>query len=82
MQVKHVEFYSCHAVEGSFDLIYRHEMKSYVQQQAPPGKARVIADRQAGEKITGLTYNDKKIEGYFIPYHELVKGKKLVISTQ
>jgi predicted alpha-1,2-mannosidase len=41
-----------------------------------------IVKRTPGRKLTQITYDDKKVDGYFIPYHELVKGKKLVIVTK
>jgi predicted alpha-1,2-mannosidase len=41
-----------------------------------------IIRRNAGEKITGITYDNRKINGYFIAYHELLKGKQLVIQTR
>ena len=41
-----------------------------------------IIRKKAGEKITGITYDNRKINGYFIPYHELLKGKQLVIQTR
>jgi predicted alpha-1,2-mannosidase len=41
-----------------------------------------IIKKNSGKKITGITYGDKKIDGYFISYKELKKGKKLVITTK
>ncbi len=40
-----------------------------------------IVRENAGPRITGITYDDKTVAGYFIPYHELATGKRLVIST-
>ncbi len=41
-----------------------------------------IVKRNSGRKITGITYDDREIDGFFIPHHELVKGKDLVITTR
>jgi predicted alpha-1,2-mannosidase len=41
-----------------------------------------ILKKNSGKKITGITYGDKKIDGYFISYNELKKGRKLVITTR
>ena len=41
-----------------------------------------IVKPKSGLKITNITYDNRKIDGYFIPHHELVKGKKLVITTR
>jgi predicted alpha-1,2-mannosidase len=35
-----------------------------------------------GTKISDITYDNRKIDGYFISYHELLRGKTLVITTQ
>jgi predicted alpha-1,2-mannosidase len=40
-----------------------------------------IVKRNSGTKITNLTYDNRKVNGYFIPHHELLKGKELVITT-
>jgi len=40
-----------------------------------------IVKRNSGTKITNLTYDNRKVKGYFIPHHELLKGKELVITT-
>jgi len=44
-------------------------------------KTLTIVKMNSGERITGITYGKKKIDGYFVPYHELIKGKRLVINT-
>jgi predicted alpha-1,2-mannosidase len=46
------------------------------------GKTFTIVKKNSGKKIESITYDGKKIDGYFIPHSELVKGKKLVITTQ
>ena len=44
-------------------------------------KTATIIKKNAGKKITSITYDKQKIDGYFVPYHELIKGKRLVINT-
>jgi predicted alpha-1,2-mannosidase len=46
------------------------------------GKTFTIIKKNSGLKITGITYGSRKIDGYFIAYHDLIKGKKLVITTR
>jgi predicted alpha-1,2-mannosidase len=46
------------------------------------GRTFTIIKKNSGEKITGITYDQHKIDGYFIAHHELVKGKKLIITTK
>jgi putative alpha-1,2-mannosidase len=46
------------------------------------GKTFTIVKRNSGNQITGLTYGGRKIDGYFIPHSDLVKGKELVITTR
>ena len=41
-----------------------------------------IIKKNSGRKISNITYDNKMIDGYFIPHHELNKGKKLVITTR
>jgi len=45
------------------------------------GGTFTIAKKNSGLKIADITYDDRKLDGYFIPHHELVRGKKLVITT-
>jgi predicted alpha-1,2-mannosidase len=45
-------------------------------------KKFTIIKNGSGKKIESITYDNKKIEGYFIPHSELMKGKKLVITTK
>jgi predicted alpha-1,2-mannosidase len=45
-------------------------------------KTFTILKRNSGRKITGITYDNQKIDGYFVAHHELIKGEKLVITTQ
>jgi len=46
------------------------------------GKAFTILKKDAGRKITGITYDGQKLDGYFLPHDGLMTGKKLVITTQ
>ena len=41
-----------------------------------------IIKKNSGEKISDITYGNRRIDGYFLPHHELIKGKKLVITTR
>ncbi|MBW8330664.1 MAG: GH92 family glycosyl hydrolase [Prolixibacteraceae bacterium] len=45
-------------------------------------KKFTIIKKNSGKKIDKITYNNKKIDGYFIPHSELLKGKKLIITTK
>ena len=45
------------------------------------GKQFTIIKRNHGEKITGITYDNHPITGYFISHRELLEGRKLVITT-
>jgi predicted alpha-1,2-mannosidase len=45
------------------------------------GRTFTIVRKNSGKKITDISYDNRKIEGYFVPHHELVKGRKLVITT-
>ena len=44
-------------------------------------KMFTIAKKNSGRKIAEVTYDNRKIDGYFIPHHELVKGRKLIVIT-
>jgi predicted alpha-1,2-mannosidase len=41
-----------------------------------------IVKKNSGSKISEITYGDRKMDGYFISHHDLIKGKTLVITTQ
>jgi putative alpha-1,2-mannosidase len=41
-----------------------------------------IQKKNSGKKISSIAYGDKKIENYFISHKDLLKGKKLVITTR
>jgi len=45
-------------------------------------KKFTIIKKNSGKKIDNITYDNKKIDGYFITHSELLKGKKLVITTR
>jgi predicted alpha-1,2-mannosidase len=46
------------------------------------GKTLTIAKQNSGTKLTEITYGNRKLDGFFIPHHELVKGRKLVVRTE
>lgn len=41
-----------------------------------------ILKKNNGQKITDISYDNQKINGYFISHDELKKGKELVITTE
>ncbi len=41
-----------------------------------------IIKKNSGKKISNITYDNKKVDGYFISYDDLRKGKKLVVTTE
>jgi predicted alpha-1,2-mannosidase len=45
-------------------------------------KKFTIVKKNSGIKITDITYNDRKVDGYFISHQDLIKGKKLIIHTR
>ena len=42
----------------------------------------IIQKENSGKKINNITFNDEKIDGYFISDSQLKSGNKLVISTE
>jgi putative alpha-1,2-mannosidase len=46
------------------------------------GKIFTIVKKNSGKKIESITYDGNKIDGYFIRHSDLLKGKKLVITTR
>ena len=46
------------------------------------GKKFTIIKNGSGNKIEHITYDGKKIEGYFISHDKLKKGKNLVVTTR
>ena len=44
-------------------------------------KTLTIVKKGSGTKINEITYDGRKLDGYFISHDQLVKGKQLVIST-
>lgn len=46
------------------------------------GKTFTIVKKNSGRKIADISYDNRKVDGYFVPHRELVKGKKLVITTK
>jgi len=45
------------------------------------GTIFTIIKKNSGKKISRITYDNRKIKGYFITHDELKKGKKLIITT-
>jgi predicted alpha-1,2-mannosidase len=45
------------------------------------GRILTILKKHSGERITSITYDGRKIHGYFVDSSDLEKGKDLVIST-
>ncbi len=45
-------------------------------------KSFTILKKNSGKKIKSITYNNKKVDGYFISYDDLKQGKTLVIETE
>ena len=46
------------------------------------GKDFTIVKRNSGTKIIDVTYDNQKLDGYFLPHRELLEGKKLAITTR
>ena len=46
------------------------------------GTQFIISKRNNGKKIKDITYDGRKINGYFISHDELKKGKELIIKTE
>ena len=44
-------------------------------------KTLTIVKENSGTKINEITIGKRKVNGYFIPHHELVKGGRLLIKT-
>ena len=45
------------------------------------GRTVTINRKNDGTKISKIVYDGQKLDGYFIPYRELEKGKRLTIET-
>ncbi len=41
-----------------------------------------IARVNTGNKISNITYDGRKLDGYFIPHHEIMRGKRMMVTTQ
>ena len=46
------------------------------------GKTFTLLKKNPGRKMTGLTYDHRKMKGYFITHDALMQGRKLVVLTQ
>lgn len=63
------------------DYIVTVPMFDEVKLRMSNGKIATIQRKGSGTKITGIIFDGQKVNGYFISYHDLLKGKKLVISA-
>lgn len=52
-----------------------------IQIKQADGKTYTIVKKNRGKKITSLTVNGKKLDGYYIPDKDIKAGKTLVITT-
>ena len=41
-----------------------------------------IVKKNTGKKITSLSHDGRKIDGFFLSHHELTRGGNLVMTTQ
>ncbi len=41
-----------------------------------------ILKKNQGRKITGMTYDNRELDGFYIAHHDLIKDKTLIISTR
>lgn len=46
-----------------------------------PGKNFTIVKKDKGLKIRDISLDDRRLDGYSVPYHDLVNGKRLTIRT-
>jgi putative alpha-1,2-mannosidase len=46
------------------------------------GNPFTISKINNGRKISNITYDGQKIDGYFVSHDDLKKGKELVITTE
>jgi len=46
------------------------------------GKTLTILKKNSGERITGITYGGRKINGYFVSHSDLEAGGELVVTTK
>jgi predicted alpha-1,2-mannosidase len=46
------------------------------------GRPLTILKKNSGNRITRITYDGRKVDGYFVAHRELASGKKLVITTK
>jgi predicted alpha-1,2-mannosidase len=50
--------------------------------QMSDGKTLTILKKNSGNRISGITYDRRKVDGYFVSHNELETGKELVITTR
>ena len=63
------------------DFIVTVPIFDQVKMKLSNGKTLTIQKQNQGVKLTDITYAGHKLDGFFIPYHELLLGKKLVVKT-
>jgi predicted alpha-1,2-mannosidase len=49
--------------------------------QLSEGNTLTILKKNSGDRITSITYDGRKIDGYFVSHSDLEAGKELVITT-
>jgi predicted alpha-1,2-mannosidase len=64
------------------DYIVSVPLFDKVEMKLSNGRTFTILKKNSGRKITGITYDHRKMDGYFISHDELMQGGKLVITTQ
>ncbi len=45
-------------------------------------KTLTILKKNAGRKITDISWDNRKLDGYFITHDEIIQGKQLIITTK
>ncbi len=47
-----------------------------------PNETVTIRRRGSGRRIVDISYDGRKVQGYFVPHHELMRGKDLTVTVQ
>jgi len=63
------------------DYILTVPLFAEVKFQITPGKTLTIRKSGQGTKLSDITFNRRKLDGYFIPHHELAAGGDLTVSV-
>ena len=64
------------------DYVISAPLFDKVKVRMDDGAEFTIEKKNAGRKITGITYDRRKLDGFFISHHDLIKGKTLAITTE